>query len=116
LGWLIFAGVAAVGGTTFLFVPSMNGAYVKPDQAQMRAYRVSKLTDGQLIALHEKSVVSAGRSSRRRETRPPEHGEVRLGSIQPIGLGRAGLAANFDRLCSHPDGVRGGLNSLLCLV
>lgn len=56
LAWILVACLVLAGGLIFFFGPSMKETYLKPDSVQMRAYRVSKLSDAQLVALHDKAV------------------------------------------------------------
>jgi hypothetical protein len=56
LGWIILGCFFVVGLLAFFFAPSMEDSFRAPNQNQMRGYRVSKLSDRQLLSLHEKSV------------------------------------------------------------
>jgi hypothetical protein len=56
LGWVVLGCLFAVGLVGLFFAPSIEDSFRVPDRQQMRAYRISRLSDQQLISLHEKSV------------------------------------------------------------
>jgi len=56
-----FAAVLVLGCTAAALAPIIQESYEKPDLAKMRAYRMSLLTDAQVLELHARAVADSAK-------------------------------------------------------